>query len=638
MNTSEINNQLIALAAPPLQETGEEKLERVKAVTERKIHLFVQQNLEAFNGGHLAGLQSLRERAVSVGAEGSSTVQMIDGVIQRQSTKIKQIQEGAVRKFEEVMGNLTFYDPSQLRYEADALWAMRDAHPELMHNNVIPTVVHGFYQAAAFLAEKQLGKEAVEEYRDLSRGVMGASSTNSVTYIEYTKILKSFLKEGSPSSVNSAFKIAEAHFQLELLTPQFTHLPESIPLFKAAQTIFRAHGTPCEAIEDQLRLDRRSKTSFLAQLPRTVMEELTQTLDLDSLANLLDTDPALGSLITPKQASAMLEKIDETKASVKPEVYYRLAVVAGEEVLDLNLSMLPGLTDAKLKTLLQACPNLENLNLSGCTQITWKGFKQVAQYAPQLKGLSLAYCTQMTDSMVFELRALKNLENLNVRGCVKLTNHAIYAIAQMGELNTLTLAELRITGGILHTLNALGKLRHLSVAQCTLLTEESLLKLPPLEMLKLDLVPNVSDQTLHHLKTMPNLKELSLIGSLQARAFTVYKVQLGDFPKLESLNISNNLMENPENLLGIYALPHLRHLYAKNLINSIGEDVPLIYKTPFVMGAAAILIVANAPWLKAASAIIAFPGAIGEAMMLLMNLFFSSTPPDANRPNLEIHT
>ena len=117
-----------------------------------------------------------------------------------------------------------------------------------------------------------------------------------------------------------------------------------------------------------------------------------------------------------------------------------------------NLSDCSFLTTKSLKVIAELCPKLTYLNLSFCCSLNEDFAEYLAQGCPFIHTLDISFCGMaITDKSVTTLaQGLPNLKNLNLKGCVLLTNLAVENLAiHASKLETVTFTQCqKITPGI----------------------------------------------------------------------------------------------------------------------------------------------------------------------------------------------
>lgn len=170
------------------------------------------------------------------------------------------------------------------------------------------------------------------------------------------------------------------------------------------------------------------------------------------------------------------------------------------------------LTDAQLKIILQAFPDLETLSLFGCRKLTDAIGSDLAQLK-KLKSLSLS-CTKITDAIGPYLATLLTLDALNFSGCKRLKDAIGPHIAKLTNLRSLVLKQCHsLTNAILSDLEALKYLKVLNLSQIPALTDDigpSLVKFEELESLDLGYCKQITSEIGPYITQNTHLRFLDL--------------------------------------------------------------------------------------------------------------------------------
>ena len=117
-----------------------------------------------------------------------------------------------------------------------------------------------------------------------------------------------------------------------------------------------------------------------------------------------------------------------------------------------NLADCSFLTSYSIKSLSELCPKLKYLNLSFCCSLKEDFAEYLVQGCPFIHTLDISFCGMaISDKSITTLaQGLPNLKNLNVKGCVQLTDLAIENLASHAlKLETITYTQCqKITPGI----------------------------------------------------------------------------------------------------------------------------------------------------------------------------------------------
>lgn len=123
------------------------------------------------------------------------------------------------------------------------------------------------------------------------------------------------------------------------------------------------------------------------------------------------------------------------------------------------------LTDAALESISRLGAHLDVLVLAHVSQITDRGLVKLARECFNLRCIDVAFCRNLTDMSVFELASLQSLRRLSLVRVHKLTDMAIYALAEHAtSLERLHLSYCdRLSLESIHILiKSLGHLHHLT--------------------------------------------------------------------------------------------------------------------------------------------------------------------------------
>ncbi|KAF2456013.1 hypothetical protein BDY21DRAFT_267925, partial [Lineolata rhizophorae] len=174
----------------------------------------------------------------------------------------------------------------------------------------------------------------------------------------------------------------------------------------------------------------------------------------------------------------------------------------------INLSGLPGATNAAMKIIAQNCPRLEHLNISWCNNIDTRGIRKVVEACPNLKDLRAGEVRGWDDiDFMLELHHRNTLERLVLMNCNSLNDESLGALME-GMNNEVDF----LTGRVMVPPR---KLKHLDLTYCRGITDRGILTLahnvPSLEGLQLSKCHVLTDTALTALlPTMPRLTHLDL--------------------------------------------------------------------------------------------------------------------------------
>jgi F-box/leucine-rich repeat protein 7 len=94
------------------------------------------------------------------------------------------------------------------------------------------------------------------------------------------------------------------------------------------------------------------------------------------------------------------------------------------------------LTDRAIASLVRAAPNIRYISLSFCCALTDNAIELLARQLRYLEHLDVSYCgSAVSDSSVQALvqEGSPNLKEINVRGCVRVTDTAVYALLAIAQ-------------------------------------------------------------------------------------------------------------------------------------------------------------------------------------------------------------
>ena len=584
MTVPPLTQQITELSTP--HASDKHLLAQDRQFVENKIHHFVMQQYLSFTPADLPALQQLRDRAVLLGNEKSSTVQKIDTLIALHGKAVEDLRTEMIKKYTHIVNNLDYYDPSQLSYEAEALWNLRDkgAYAVLLHDQTLPALVYGLFQAADCLASKQLDTQ-----NSLSAatflGNFDPSAFAHFSHKSYITFLKQFVKEqhaienGSlPKPKDHALHIAQSALLIEMVTPTLNFSHADGKLLRVAGRILEKTGIP-HALNTQLQHLERQRKTFLALLPDEILEKVTENFDIVRLLDFAQHDPHMQH-VSAKQATALLNEMMLTQEEIGLQTTRQLAKLAGTRATSLNLADYRDLTDAQLIQLMQICPNLEQLDLSGCTHLTAKSLLRLGELLPNLKSLNLTGCVIVDDLILISLRPLQKLETIQLNGCDQISNWGLFALRELTSLKSLSLAgNSKLTdSGLKHLL--IHNLEQLNIASCAGFTDEglkTLAELTSLGVLSLRNLRNITSDGFNALKKLPHLKYLSVAQCGDNDFLTecmrhIDPNQAHAFAALEVLDVSFNSITQGTELEPLYKLPKLQHIFAYGLTPELSRE------------------------------------------------------------------
>ena len=223
-------------------------------------------------------------------------------------------------------------------------------------------------------------------------------------------------------------------------------------------------------------------------------------------------------------------KLSISSPSVNDENFALLAKMPKlQQLLMLNC----GITDEGLKSV-PDFPELKVLNLRGCANMTDAGMEYVAK-APKLDNLALLY-TKIGDEGVIALKGMK-LRALDLRG-LKLTGSACQALAEMTTLESLKLRNAReIMNDSFKELKTLVNLKSLSLEDLAI-DDPALEILPNFTNLKELVIMRTDMMDVSPIGQLKNLKKLTL------REMTCDLDFLAEMPQLEELFFAESIVRD----------------------------------------------------------------------------------------------
>lgn len=130
-------------------------------------------------------------------------------------------------------------------------------------------------------------------------------------------------------------------------------------------------------------------------------------------------------------ASGRLEEMDLTRCTTISDNGFRSwADRPFPRLRKLVLADCTYLSDTAISCLAQSAKNLEVLDLSFCCALSDAAVEKVAASLPRIKRLDLAFCgSAVSDASMASIgRGLKELQELGVRGCVRVTSSGVEAV------------------------------------------------------------------------------------------------------------------------------------------------------------------------------------------------------------------
>jgi Leucine-rich repeat (LRR) protein len=192
-----------------------------------------------------------------------------------------------------------------------------------------------------------------------------------------------------------------------------------------------------------------------------------------------------------------------------------------------------GITDAAVKTIAEAFPNLVHLDLSSNTQLTDAATKEIAKLKsleslgllfcdfsefgvlnitslPKLKTLDIRANMQIGNSGLSALASLPSLKSLKHR-CTSITDEGIEALAAAKGLDNLEIQDFSITGRSGQFLRKMENLTSLIIFRCENFDSSGVIELKGLKLNRLTLrgLP-IDDTAMEVFRGLPMLKRLYL--------------------------------------------------------------------------------------------------------------------------------
>lgn len=150
-------------------------------------------------------------------------------------------------------------------------------------------------------------------------------------------------------------------------------------------------------------------------------------------------------------------------------------------VLELDLSKCPWLTNSIIQKMVSICPQLKRLKLQSNVQLTFVGWGEL-QKLRQLQALDISRCNQVSDEdFALILKACAHLVELRVDECKKLTDNAFFSLTRsLPQLLVLSVVRCHLSDGLLYEL--VVRCRHihtLNLTKCLEISEKGLLRALP---------------------------------------------------------------------------------------------------------------------------------------------------------------
>ncbi len=376
------------------------------------------------------------------------------------------------------------------------------------------------------------------------------------------------------------------------------HLPQALVLARLSQRLRDAYYLP----EDAARWAVEACVSALAGAPpapedRVFASQVAATVMVRDWLGSVDAWREIGStpgrvLVAGDVEVGVSARPDASTPDVLSELAADVAAFGPVQQLDLSYG---AFTDDALSSLAQI-DGLLRLNLSRTT-VSDAGLCGLAEHHPQLLDLDLWGCPHVSDAGIMCLRALSQIERLELGRCGRVTDRAVEVVAELPHLGSLglsgtavedpglallrgqsllrqlNLADTQITGTGLAQLADLPQLWSLNLSGCVGLHAGSLAALrgfAQLTSLNLSGCGMVTDQALIHLRPLRGLADLGLAGLNITDTGLLYLV---DLPTLSSLDLSWTQVGDP----GLARLATMRGLHDLTLTGTHVTDAGLAH-------------------------------------------------------------
>lgn len=181
---------------------------------------------------------------------------------------------------------------------------------------------------------------------------------------------------------------------------------------------------------------------------------------------------------------------------------------SNEQLVHLNLTGLPAVTNSSCKIISECCNQLESFNVSWCSKVGANGIKLVVDRCPRLRDLRAGEVQGFNDLDVAESIFKRNsIEKLVLSGCMELDDQALKTMLHGVEPELDVLTELPMVPS--------RRLRHLDLSRCERLTDQGVKTIghlaPDLEGIQLSGCKLLTDAALEPiLATAPRLTHIDL--------------------------------------------------------------------------------------------------------------------------------
>ncbi|KAG5653028.1 hypothetical protein H0H81_002650 [Sphagnurus paluster] len=191
------------------------------------------------------------------------------------------------------------------------------------------------------------------------------------------------------------------------------------------------------SVRDVWSFSRKLRTLRLARCPLLTDKAFPSSLG-DELLNSEDEKPLPPRPITwldklpplfLRHSAENLRILDLTSCKITDEAVEGI-VTHAPKIQTLILSGCAKLTDRALESICKLGEHLDVLMLAHVSKITDRAVVQVARSCWNLRCVDVAFCRNLTDMSVFEFAALKSLRRLSLVRVQKLTDIAIFSLAE----------------------------------------------------------------------------------------------------------------------------------------------------------------------------------------------------------------
>ena len=211
------------------------------------------------------------------------------------------------------------------------------------------------------------------------------------------------------------------------------------------------------------------------------------------------------------------------------------------QLQSINLSQCENIvTEDALVLLGSKCRDLRNINLSGCIKVTDKAICNLAQNCLYLKELNLSNCTKITDKSLYEISLhSSNLSDINISSCEGITDEGLSKLADgCIQLKTIYLEECKITDeSIKYLVRKCRNIEVLNLAYCKDITDSAIESLatfcPNIKILDLSYSKFISPVLLNHL-----IRYWPKLHTLHIRGYSQISVEGFNHPNLQHLDLS----------------------------------------------------------------------------------------------------